>query len=258
MNPTRRTLIGGAAAALLAPRGAAAFGATSAVDIAEIDLGPGTVARLGAWSRLLREVQQATSIEVGPAARIRLDDDALFAHPLSVICGDGAFELPSEAALERLSRYLTYGGLLLIDDTASDEGGGFDRSARRLCERIFPTHALAALPSDHSLYRSFFLIDRPVGRTARARWLDGVTVGGREGLGGYTPIVFCHDDLSGALNRGDDGSQRPCEPGGESQRREAVKLAVNLVLYCVTTDYKKDQAHVNELLRRNALRGDWR
>ena len=70
--------------------------------------------------------------------------------------------------------------------------------------------------------------------------------------------MFCHDDLSGALDRGEDGSQRPCDPGGESQRREAVKLAVNLVLYCVTTDYKKDQAHVNELLRRNALRGDWR
>lgn len=258
MNPTRRAVIGGLAAGLLAPRGALGFGAAAKVDIAEIDLGAGTGARPGAWSRLLREVERATSIQVGTPARIRLDDDALFAHPLSVLSGDGAFELPAEAGLERLSRYLSYGGLLLIDDTGSDEGGAFDRSARRLCERLFPTHPLVPLPSDHSLYRSFFLIDRPVGRTARARWLDGVTVAGREGLGGYTPIVFCHDDLSGALDRGDDGSQRPCEPGGEAQRREAVKLGVNVVLYCITTDYKKDQAHVNELIRRNALRGDWR
>lgn len=258
MSWSRRQVLLAAAATVAAPRIAWPFGVSALVDVAEIDLGPGTLSRPGAWSRLLREVERASSITVGAPARIRLDDDALFAHPLAVIVGDGGFDLPTEAGLERLSRWLTYGGLLLLDDASSSEGGAFERSARRLCERLFPTHPVVALPSDHSVFRSFFLIDRPVGRTARAGWLDGVTIGGREGQGGYTPIVMCHDDLSGALDRGDDGSQRPCEPGGEGQRRSAVKLAVNLVLYCITTDYKKDQAHVNELMRRGGFRAEWR
>jgi hypothetical protein len=45
----------------------------------------------------------------------------------------------------------------------------------------------------------------------------------------------------------------PCVPGGESQRREAIKLGINLVLYALTSNYKKDQAHVRQLMKEGRL-----
>ena len=78
--------------------------------------------------------------------------------------------------------------------------------------------------------------------------LEGVTVGP------VTPIVFCPNDLSGALDRGADGRDRyPVSPGGEWQRREALKLGINLVMYSLTSNYKQDQAHVLELIREGRL-----
>jgi hypothetical protein len=150
--------------------------------------------------------------------------------------------------MERLARYLAYGGFLYIDDITGSDSSPFDQAVRELCERLFPTRSLAPLPSDHSLYRSFFLIRRPVGRVDRFPYLEGVTVGD------LTPVVYGRNDLSGALERGPDGRHRAaCVPGGEQQRREAVKLGVNLVMYCLTTNYKQDQAHVDELRREKKL-----
>ena len=102
------------------------------------------------------------------------------------------------------------------------------------------------------------MIDRPYGRVDRQRWLEGVTLDGVEGKGGWTPLVYCRNDLSGALDRAPSGRERnACTPGGDTQRREAVKLGINLVLYCITTDYKKDQAHVKKLIEQHRLDGDW-
>ncbi|MFN7144567.1 MAG: hypothetical protein ACK4YP_12385, partial [Myxococcota bacterium] len=65
---------------------------------------------------------------------------------------------------------------------------------------------------------------------------------------------YGRDDLSGALDRRPDGSDAyPCTPGGELQRREAVKLAVNLMMYGLTSNYKQDQAHVEQLIREGRL-----
>ena len=59
------------------------------------------------------------------------------------------------------------------------------------------------------------------------------------------------NDLSGALLVDDSGQYRHLPvPDGEYQRRESVKLLINLVLYALTSNYKHDQVHVAELLRR--------
>lgn len=246
---TRRQVLSAGGAALLAPGLARAFGPASRVDVAEIQLPSGTGTRPAAWRRLLYEVMQTTSIEANPdSSLLSPEDPALFAHPFSVLIGtDGLPEL-SEKATEQLVRYLSYGGFLLIDDATGSPDGPFARSVRALCASLFPTRPLSPLASNHSIYRSFFLIDRPVGRVDVSPVLEGVTVGP------VTPIVFCPNDLSGALDRGADGRDRyPVTPGGEYQRREALKLGINLVMYSLTSNYKQDQAHVLELIREGRL-----
>lgn len=272
-HPSRRELLAGlgAAAALGAtglPGSAWALGANSQVSIAELDLGSGTVSRPTSWSRLLYLLDYSTSVTVNPDVagfqteppRLRPEDPDLFGYPFVVCLGDGAFDLPSEQGLQQLARFLAYGGFLLFDDVTGEDDSGFDASVRRLVRVLFPTRSLAVLPPDHSIYRAFFLFQRnkrfrrgewdgyPVGRLARHRELEGVTVGN------LTPLVYTRNDLSGALET--DASRMPrraCVPGGPQQRLEAEKLGMNLVMYSLTANYKKDQTHVSELIRRGQL-----
>lgn len=238
------------AAGLLAPQIASGFGAASRVDVAEIDLGPGTLTRPASWQRLLYEVIQDTSIECeARSVVVNPADPELFEHPFAVILGDGSFEMPPEPALEQISRYLAYGGFLFIDDTTGAADSPFDTSVRALVARLFPTRPLAPLPSDHSLYRTFFLIDSPDGRVARFKELEAVTVGN------LAPLVYSRNDVSGALERGRDGRHvHMCIPGGERQRKTAVKLGINLIMYSLTANYKRDQAHVKQLMMEGRLR----
>lgn len=245
----RRDLLAALGATAALPGRALAFGDRTEVDIAELQLGPGTLTRPNAWKRLLYEVVQTTSVECEPrAVQVAPDDPELFAHPFSVVVGDGAFPVVGDKALEQLSRYLAYGGFLVFDDTTGAERNPFDSRVRELVKRLFPTRPLSPLPADHSIYRSFFLIDRPLGRVDTLPFLEGVTVGN------LTPVVLMRNDLSGALDRGDDGRPRhSVVPGGEQQRREAIKLGINLVMYALTANYKRDQAHVNQLMREGRL-----
>lgn len=235
---------------LAAPRRARAFGSGTQFRIAEIGLASGTTTRPEAWKRLLFETIQSTSVECDPTPMLLSPEDpALFEHPFAVLVGTGTLPELSDKAAEQLARYLAYGGFLLLDDASGTTDGAFARSARDLSRRLFPTRPLSPLPGDHSIFRSFFLLDRPVGRTARAAALEGVTAGP------ITPLVYMADDLSGALDRGLDGLDRfPVTPGGSFQRREALKLGVNLVLYSLTSNYKHDMAHVMELMREGRLR----
>jgi len=226
-----------------------ALGAASQVDIAELSIPGASLHRAAAWQRLLFELIQTTSVEANPAAvQLAPEDPSLFAHPFSVLVGDGALPTLSDEAMEQLRRFVAYGGFLLFDDASGSRDGPFAQSVRQLCRQLFPTRPLAPLPGDHSLYRAFFLLNRPVGRVAVSEYMEGVT------LGPVTPIVYCPNDLSGALHRGEDGRDRfPVVPGGERQRREAIKLGVNLVMYSLTSNYKHDQAHVVELMRDGKL-----
>lgn len=248
--PTRRRvlqLLG--AAGLSLPDAAWALGASSKLDVAEIALEAGSLSRPEAWQRLLFEVIQTTSVEANPVSvPVAPSDPALFAHPFCVLIGDGALPELSGAAVEQLRRYVSYGGFLVFDDASGSRDSDFGRSVRALCRRLFPTRPLAPLPGDHSIYRAFFLLERPVGRVVVSEVLEGVTVGP------ITPVVYCPNDLSGALHRAPDGRDRyPVVPGGAWQRREALKLGVNLVMYSLTSNYKHDQAHVAELMRDGKL-----
>ncbi len=245
MTWTRRHLLqAGASALLVWPRSALALGEASKVDVAELQLSSGTSSRPSAWLRLLYEVAETTSVEtMARAVTLEPDDPALFDHPFAVLVGDDALPPLSSQAVEQLARYLQYGGFLLIDDASGVTDSAFDRSVRDLCARLFPTRPLAPLPADHSLYRSFFLIHQPQGRLRLLPYLEGISVGE------VTPLVYCSNDLSGALARAPDGRDAyPVVPGGSLQRRESVKLGINLVLYALTSNYKKDITHVRKLM----------
>ena len=233
-------------AALFAPRAAHALGETSLFDVRSVLYAGGNPhPRPNAPRRLAWELRRRTSIEpVLTPSSARLDDAAIFDTPFLYWSGDAAFPPLSDAEITGLRRFLTFGGFVLVDD-ASPELDGFDASIRRELARALPTHRLAALPHDHVLFRTYYLLDRPVGRVEGPETLEGITLGDRVAL------VYSRHDLGGAWARDNLGNwDFPVEPGGDEQRERAIRLGVNLAMYALCLDYKDDAVHLPLIMKR--------
>lgn len=225
-----------------------AFGDEGAVDVRTLDYAGGnptpreTAARRIAW-----EVRQRTSVETRlQPTRVRLDAPALFDSPFLYWSGDRAFPPFSEAEVVGLKRFVEFGGFVLIDD-AAPEDGGFDRSVRRELARAFGGEALHPLPDTHTLFRSFYLLRRAVGRVADPAFLEAVERDDR------AAVVYSRHDLGGAWERDDLGRWRFPEVDADPRRREdSHRLGVNAVMYALCLDYKDDQVHAPFIMRRQS------
>jgi len=176
------------------------------------------------------------------------DSPELFYQPLLWIAGCEAFDPFPDNAIFTLKKYLAFGGTIVFDDCTALSGGGFDRSVRLTAERLFPKNPLKALPSDHDIYKSFFLLDGAPGRLSAAREMEGVVSGGR------TVILYSKNDLGGAWARRADGAfVHESIDSGEAGRERAFRMGLNIFLYSLNIDYKSDQVHIPFILKRRRL-----
>jgi Domain of unknown function (DUF4159) len=258
-GPTRRGLLAGglaAAAAAGLPRRAGAIGPGSKFRFGQLQLGgsswnprPTALRRMG-W-----EIEKRTSLDdvmLEPAV-VTPTSDLLHQNPFLYLAGERELELPTAAGIEALRRFLTFGGFLLIDSAEGSTDGAFDGSVRKLISAIFPPPAkgLEIVSADHVIYKSFYLLDRPLGRLAIAPAMEAVTRDGR------IVAAYVANDLGGAWARDDFGNYDfTCEPGGERQRELAYRMGVNLVMYALCLDYKTDQVHVPFIMKRRRWKPD--
>ena len=258
---TRRALLAGGAALLAArSRVARAIGPGSKLRFGQLQLGGGASGRSnlgprpGALKRMAWEIEKRTSIDAeGEPAYVTPTSETLHETPFLYLSGERDFDLPSPAGIEALRRFLTFGGFLLIDSAEGSTDGAFDGSVRKLISAIFPSpgKGLEVVPNDHVVYKSFYLLDRPLGRLAIAPAMEAVIRDGR------IVAAYVANDLGGAWIRDDFGNYDfPCEPGGERQRELAFRMGVNFVMYALCLDYKADQVHVPFIMKRRRWKPD--
>ena len=196
--------------------------------------------------RFLDQLRRRTSVDAARARRA-LDpgDPELFHLPFLYVAGRGAFPGLGADAEGWLRRYLENGGFVLFDDATGIPDSLFHRGVQATLDRIFPGRPLQPLAAGHTVFQSFYLVRDVPGRKLVRPFLYGVEI---EDL---TPAVFCANDLGGAWD-GDPlgGYTFPCTPGGERQRELSFRMGVNLVLYALTGNYKKDQVHIPFILKR--------
>ncbi len=202
--------------------------------------------RPSASKRLMWELMKRTSVEAKlEPASIRLTDKALFYHPF--LCLAGAQEFPpfSEEESRILRRYLRLGGLMLIDDCQAAGNSGFAQSVQREIARLFPRKSWERLKQDHTVLRSFYLLDRAAGRVLVSPYLEGINIEDR------TPIIYSRNDLSGAWARDDFGNwEYEVIPGGQTQREMSFRQGINIIMYALAVNYKRDQIHQPFILQR--------
>ena len=243
---------GAAACVLLAcglvawPETTAAIGEDSYVVLAQLKYKGNWDVRPDPGRRLMWEVVKRTAVEAQFRTQVvEAQSPDLFRYPLLYMCGDSEFPPFSEADRKRIRRHIEFGGLLIADDCVGQEGAGFDKSFRREVGALFPKRKLERLPTDHSVYRSFYLVRDVVGRLANKPYLEGIDIDDR------TAVIYSRNDLAGAWAYDPFGNwEYEVLPGGDTQREWAIRLGVNLVVYALTVNYKKDQVHVPFILRR--------
>lgn len=197
---------------------------------------------LTAWAQ---EIRLRTSIDIASQpVGVRPEDPALFSYPFLYWGGDRAPAHLSDQAVAALRQHLSTGGMLFIDNTGRTEASeAFDQGIRHELARLFPQPLQRVTPT-HVLYRSFYRLERPVGRRADAHELEGIRVGNQ------FAVLYGRNDLAGALARQAVGGYAlAVVPGGETQREQTFRLAVNLMMYALCLDYKDDHTHVMHLLR---------
>src|SRR5256885_3364564 len=171
----RRLLRAAVVSALAWPVRGFAFGEASRLVFAQLR-------HAGRWDphpdglpRLAWEVAKRTSIETSPVVKtLAPSDPELFRHPFAVLSSDAAIPPLPDPQVSSLRRYLSYGGFLLVDDASAQSGGSFERSARELLARMLPAAKLQRVPRDHVLYKSFYLLDGPTGRSLAKPDIEGI------------------------------------------------------------------------------------
>ncbi len=234
---------------VLLPSGARAFGESGAFNPRPLLTGRARLegVRATAPARWSRELIDRTSApaRLSPTP-VRADDDALLDEPFAYFVGDEPIQPFTASEIEHLRLFFAAGGVLLVDD-AAPETGVFGRDARRELERVLPDAAPIAIGPEHVLFRSFYLLRRPYGRVEGPAKLDAIV------RGGTAQVIFTAHDLAGALAQGPSGLWSvSVVPNGEYQRERAVRLAINIAMYVLCSNYKDDQVHAPFLMRRRS------
>jgi hypothetical protein len=251
-----RTLAGPVALACalvgLFPRTAPAFGDQGAFDARVLLTGGQTAsphtAAAGRWAWEL--VQRTSAPAKLRPTTVTPESPSLVTAPFLFWSGDSAAPPLGSSEIAGLRRFLALGGVLFVDDAAPAEGGpgAFGLSARRELARVLPDAAPVTLPRDHVIFRTFYFLHRAEGRVLGPPSLDAIV------RSGAAQVIFSSHDVGGALARGPAGAwELPVVPGGDAQRERAIRLAVNVAMYALCSNYKHDQVHAPFLMRRRTM-----
>ncbi len=169
---------------------------------------------------------------------------------------------PPEAAIRAIDTYMKNGGTVVFDtrDAFAQRSGGQPTAETRALRRMLASldiPALEPVPADHVLTKTFYLLDRMVGRyVAGDTWVEAISgardtkVPARAG-DRVSPLIITSNDLAAAWAVDRLGQPLfPLVPGEPRQREFALRTGVNIVMYVMTGNYKADQVHVPALLER--------
>jgi hypothetical protein len=111
--------------------------------------------------------------------------------------------------------------------------------------KVFPDKKFTKIPDDHAVYRSFYLIDYVSGRNITRPFLTGIEAESR------IAVIKSENDLAGVWPGDRAGNWRhSLVPGRPGQRKEALKLTLNILVYSVSGTYKSDEVHQPDIKRK--------
>lgn len=204
-------------------------------------------------SSLSEILNRRTAVEPLEPMAVDVEVDELSLFPLLYWPITGAQTDLTPNGEARLNLYMRNGGTIFfdtrdrIDAAPGSAGPGLQRL--RSLTRNLDIPALAPVPENHVLTKTFYLLDTFPGRYEGGRLYVELGEGSSESE--VSPVIIGSHDWAGAWAKSEDGFYRfPVVPGGDLQREMAFRSGVNLVMYMLTGNYKADQVHVPAILER--------
>ena len=196
---------------------------------------------------LARVVVDRTSIDQAAVQPVNIETDDLAVYPLLYWPVSDEQATPSPAAISRLNAYLANGGLILFDKRDPEQGmGGSTATLRRLTMGL-NIPPLQPVPAEHTLRKSFYLLDGFPGRyTDQPVWVEKTPSDQNDAV---SSVIVGGNDWAAAWALDETGSPM-AEIPGERQREMAYRFGVNVVMYALTGNYKSDQIHTPIILER--------
>ena len=167
----------------------------------------------------LADLAQQTNLRVNPKfCPVRLDADAVFDYPFSVMSGNEDFSL-TQKERQQLRKYLTQGGFLLVSPGCSDEK--WDKSFRQEIKVCFPEYTLQKIPMTHPIFSIVNPIPRLVDKNSKPVSLEGLEINGR------LVMVYSKEGLNDVANA------HGCCCCGGNEIEGPAKVNVNVFTYAV-------------------------
>ncbi|MBL6938597.1 MAG: DUF4159 domain-containing protein [Alphaproteobacteria bacterium] len=210
------------------------------------------------------QLRLRTSYEPQEPMGVDIAKDDLSFFPLLYWPMDPREKDLSPEAVSRISDYMRNGGTIVFDTRdltlGSTRGANSpgEQTLRRLLAKL-DLPPLEPVPSDHVLTKAFYILQAFPGRWDGGKvWLEALPppdphAGPTPARGGdgVSPVIIGGNDWAAAWAvRADGAPMMDVVPGGERQRELAYRFGINLVMYAFTGNYKADQVHVPDLLRR--------
>ncbi len=194
-----------------------------------------------------------TSAEPAGVVGIEPDSETISFFPLIYWPISANAEQLSPEALNNIQYYLDHGGTIWFDTrdqnfTAGKLGGTPNAEALRRLVGNLNIPPLQAVPSDHVLTRSFYLLDSFPGRySGGTLWVEGDSASGRDGV---SSVLIGSHDWAGGWADAAGGSSRSGIYGSSREQEYGLRFGVNVMMYALTGNYKADQVHVPHILER--------
>ena len=233
--------------------------AARGLHLAYVETGDGRTDDLSriAIESVARELFNRTTIEPVGVHAVAPDSDGLELYPF--LYWPVRLDTPALTDAERASinAYVAAGGTLVLDTADEAERGLRAGAAHPGLQRVtegLNIGRLVKVPEDHVLTKSFYLM-----QVFPGRWANGpvyveaanATSTGRDGVSSV--IIGSNDWAAGWAVDETTGGVVGLSNDIARQREMAARFGVNIAMYTLSGNYKADQVHAADLVRRLGL-----
>jgi len=200
-----------------------------------------------------KQLDLRTTIDVTGVHSVVPGEDVLSFYPFLYWVVSRDSPAPESIAITALNEYMGAGGTIVFDTRdAADQaitGNAPHPGLARVTEAL-DIPRLTTVPNDHVLTKSFYLLQTFPGRYANGQvWVDANNnTSGRDGV---SPVIIGGHDWAAAWALDEDN--RPLIDTDNSLPRQqefAVRFGINIAMYALAGNYKSDQVHTAELVKR--------
>ncbi len=199
-------------------------------------------------------IADRTAASLGDPQGLDIENDELVFYPLIYWPVTEDAEAPNAKALERISTYMKNGGTIFFDlrDPSATLGAGASGEALRRITSKLDVPPLEPVPPEHALSKSFYLLkDFPGRYEGGPMWVEAQDNPQSSGFDNVSGVIIGSNDYAASWAMNADGQPLyAMVPDGPRQRELALRVGVNVVMYVLTGNYKTDQVHVPDILKR--------